>query len=232
MLLGLLVLAAAPTLLAQSPATEATSAPTIVTNGEAVVSRVPEVAYLTVAVEARAKNPRDAQRQNAEAMVGVQKHLADAGIQKDALRTLGLWLDQEYDVTSGRRVPRGFVARNTVEIRLDDVSRAGEVADLVVQGGATAVNGIRFDLKDRAAAERDALRLAVADARRRADAAAAGAGQTVDRILKIDDTRPEIVIPRTMMMRGDAAGQGAAQTSVEPGMIEIRSRVTLTVSMR
>ena len=227
-----MVLIAAATVVAQSPAPRPPSVATIVTSGEAIVSRVPEVAYLTVAVEARARNPRDAQRQNAEAMTGVQKRLADAGIPKEALKTLGLWLDQEYDITSGRRVPRGYVARNTLEVRLDDVSRAGEVADSVVQGGATALNGIRFDLKDRAAAEREALRLAVADARRRAEAAAAGAGQMVDRILKIEDSRSEIGIPRPMMLRTDAAGAAASQTSVEPGVIEIRSHVTMTVSMR
>ena len=227
----LIILGAAATLAAQAPAPASPIVPTIVTSGEAIVSRVPDVAYLTVAVEARAKNPRDAQRQNAEAMAGVQKHLADAGIPKEALRTLGLWLDQEYDITSGRRVPRGFIARNTLEVRLDDVARAGELADSVVQGGATSLNGIRFDLKDRAAAEREALRLAVADARRRAEAAAAGAGQMVDRILKIEDSRSEIVVGRPMLMRADAA-VGTPQTSVEPGLIEIRGHVTLTVSMR
>ena len=37
--------------------------------------------------------------------------------------------------------------------------------------------------------ERDALRHAVEDARARADALAAGAGRTVDRVIRIDDSR-------------------------------------------
>ena len=119
--------------------------------------------YVTLAVESRARNPRDAQRANADAMSAVQKQLATAGIPKDAMRTLGLGLHQEFDNANGRRIARDFVARNTLEVRIDDVSRAGEIADAVVQGGATALEGIRFDLKDRAAAEREALRLAVAD---------------------------------------------------------------------
>lgn len=205
--------------------------PMIVTTGEAVVRRAPDVAYLTLAVESRAKSPRDAQRQNADAMTGVQKQLTAAGIPKDALKTQGLWLEQEFDFAGGKRTPRGYVARNTLEVRLDDVARAGEVADAVVQGGATSLNGIRFDLKDRAAAEREALRQAVADARGRADAAASGAGRAVDRILKIEDSRAEVAPPRPMLMRADAASS-AAQTTVEPGQIEIRSHVTLTVSMK
>jgi uncharacterized protein YggE len=205
--------------------------PTVITNGEAMVSRAPDVAFLTIAVETRARNPRDAQKQNADAMNGVQKQLADAGIPKAALRTLGVWLEQEFDNQNGRRVARGFVARNTLEVRIEDVARTGELADAVVQGGATSLHGIRFDLKDRGAAEREALRLAVADARQRADAAAAGAGRTVDRVLKIEDSRPEVVVPQRMFaMRADAAA--SPTTAVEPGLIEIRARVALTVSMK
>ena len=204
--------------------------PTIVTSGEAIVRRAPDVAYVTVAVESRAKTPREAQRANADAMSGVQRQLATAGIPKDAMRTLGLGLQQEFDNNNGRRVARDFVARNTLEVRIDDVTRAGEIADAVVQGGATALDGIRFDVKDRAAVEREALRLAVADARARADAAAAGAGRSVDRILKIEDQRADGGPPRPMPMMRMA--EAAATTAVEPGLIEIRSHVTLTVSMR
>ena len=194
-----------------------------------MVRRAPDVAYLTLAVESRAKNPRDAQRQNAEALAAVQRQLATVGIAREAQRTLGLWLEQEFDNVNGRRVVRDFVARNTLEIRIEDVARAGEIADAVVQGGATSLNGIRFDLKDRAAVEREALQAAVVDARARADAAAAGAGGTVDRILKIEDSRAEAAPPRpVMMMRAEAA----PSTAIEPGLIEIRAQVALTVSLK
>jgi uncharacterized protein YggE len=232
-LAGALVLslsAAAPSG-AQEPAPAPAGVPTVVTSGEATVRRAPDVAYITLAVESRDRNPRDAQRKNAEAMSGVQRQLANAGIPKDAMRTLGLGLHQEFDIVNGRRVARDFVARNTLDVRIDEVTRTGEIADSVVQGGATALDGIRFELKDRAGAEREALRLAVADARGRAEAAAAGAGRSVDRVLKIEDTRGDGGgPPRPMaMMR---AAEGAMTTAVEPGLIEIRARVTLTMSMR
>ena len=203
----------------------------IVTSGEAVVRHAPDRAFLTVTVEARAKNPRDAQRQNAEAMTAVQQRLALAHVPKDAVRTLGYDLEQEFDFTQGRRVPREFVARNAIEVRVDEIARVGELLDVVVQGGATSVSGVRFDIQDREQIERDALRLAVVDARSRAEAAAAGAGRTVDRILKIEDARDTGIMPmpRTIMTMKAA---DAAQTPVEPGLVEIRARVTLTASMK
>ena len=199
----------------------------IVTTGGAVVRRAPDVAFITVAVETRAKGPREAQRSNAEAMTVVLKRIADAGVPRDALRTVGVRLEQEFDNANGRRVPREFLARNALEVTVNDIARAGEIADAAVQAGATSLDGIRFDVKDRAGAEREATRLAVIDARGRADAAAAGAGRTIDRILKIESGGSNTPPPRPMFrMAADAV------TVVEAGLIDVRADVTITVAMK
>lgn len=202
----------------------------IVVSGEATVRRAPDVAFVTSAVETRARSPRDAQRLNADAMAAVLKRIADAGIPRDALRTVGVRLEQEFDNANGKRVPRDFVARNAIEITLTDVARAGEIADAAVQAGATSIEGIRFDLKDRSAAEREATRLAVIDARGKADAAAAGAGRAIDRILKIEQGGSSGPSPRPMMRMSMA--ESVTATSVEAGLIDVRADVTITVAMR
>ena len=228
MILAALVLAATTTAAAQ----EALNV--VVTTGEAVVQRAPDRAFVTIGSEARAKTSRDAQRQNADTMSAVRQRLTQAGIASDAVRTIGIDLQQEFDFPQGRRVPREYVARNTIEVRIDDLAHVGDVRDAAVQGGAASSGGVRFDLRDRSGAEREALRLAVADARARADAAAAGAGRTIDRIVKVEDTRDTpVIIPRPMvgvMARAEAAAP--TPTPVEAGTIEIRARVTLTASMK
>lgn len=203
--------------------------PSVVTTGQALLQRAPDQAFVTATVETRARVPRDAQQQNATVMNAVLQRLTSAGIPKDAVRTLGYTVQQDVDFVNGRRVARDFVARNAVEVRVDPVERTGEVIDAVVQAGATGVDQVRFDVKDRASLEREALRLAVVDARARADAAAAGAGRTIDRVLKIDDTRqPEFRGPAMATM----VSRDAAATSIEPGVIEIRATVTLTASLK
>jgi uncharacterized protein len=226
----LLIVASSVPALAQD-ASAPNAVPSIVTSGEAIVRRAADQAILSASVETRARSPRDAQRQNAELMAAVQKRLADAGIAADAVRTTGYTVQQEYDYANGRRIPREYLAHNGVEVRLNAIERTGELLDLLVQAGATSVSGVRFDLKDRAGAEREALRLAVIDARGRADALAAGAGRSVDRILRIDDTRPQ---PIVMPMRQELAAAKAADvtTPIEPGLIEIHARVVLTVAIK
>lgn len=210
----------------------APAVPSIVTTGDATVRRAPDQAFVTVAVETRARSPRDAQQQNAAAMTAVQQRLTDSGIARDAVRTTGYFIQQEFDYSNGRRTPRDYVARNGVEVRLDAVERVGEVLDLVVQAGATSVSGVRFDVKDRAGAEREALRMAVVDARSRADAMAAGAGRTVDRVLRIDDGPPQFKAPMAQPMLRTMAQADGAPTPVESGMIEITAQVTLTVAIK
>ncbi len=141
-------------------------------------------------------------------------------------------IQPEFDYKDGKQTLRDYLARNSIEVRLDDLSRVGEVVDMAVGSGATSVGGVRFDLKDRAAAEREALRLAVADARARADAAAAGAGTRVDAVIRIEEQRQGTPEPRPAMMAMRAGSEAATETPITAGDVEIRARVTLTATIK
>ena len=207
--------------------------PVIVTTGEGVVKQAPDRAWVTIAAESRAKTAADAQKMNTDAMTAVLDKIKASGIPADAIQTSGYNLQPEFDYQNGKQTLRGYVARNSVQVRVDTLAKTGEVIGAAVGSGATNVSGVRFDLKDRDAAERQALRLAVRDARARADAAASGAGVTIDRVIRVEEQRDmgEIIrpMPAGMMMRNEAA---QAAVPLEAGEIETRSRVTLTVSIR
>ena len=227
-----LLFLAAP-VLAQTPSTPAPAQPTLVTRGQATVTAKPDRAYVTIAAESRSRVSADAQKQNAAAMTAVLQKIEQAGVPKDAVRTIGYDLHPEFDYANGRQTFRNFLARNTVEVRLDDIDRVGTVIDAASSGGATTIAGIRFDVRDRAGLERTALRQAVADARARADAAAAGAGATIDRVVRVEEEGAPFEPPRPMMrMAEQAIAAGNVATPIEPSTIEIRARVTLTVSLR
>lgn len=220
-----LLLWAAPVLAA---AQQPQGPPVVVTTGEGIVEAVPDRAWVSVAAESRASNPREAQRRNAEAMTPVIEKLRAAGIPEEAIRTTGYDLQQEWDFVNGRRVSRGYVARNTIEVRVDDIDRAGEILELVVASGATSVSGMRFDLKERAKLEREALQRAIADARAKAEAAASAAGQRIGRILRIEEQGTVSAPPRPFMAAREAALQASDAPPIAAGQIEIRAQVTLT----
>ena len=235
------VLAAALLSFAADPAAAQTApgqtaeGPVVVASGEGTVKKAPDRAWLQVTGESRARSPREAQRLNAEVMAAVLQKLRGSGLPADAIQTRAYDLQPEYDYANGRQTLRGYVARNTLDVRVDELSRVGELLDLAVTSGATSVGRVRFDLKDRDGAEREALRLAVEDARRRADAAATGAGMKVERVLRIEEQRARIIPPPMPMMmeaRVGGVGDAAAPPPIAPGELEVRASVTLTAAIR
>ena len=204
----------------------------IVTQGEAVVRRAPDRAWLTVAAETRSSRAEDARTQNAEAMTAVQEALAKAGLPKDALRTTGFAVRPEFDYNDGRSILRGYVVRNQIDVRIDDLEQLSAVVDAVnaPKHVAISVHGPRFDLKDEAAARNEALTAAVTDALGRARAIAAGAKRTMGNVIRVDEAGTEpMPPPQPVMMRMSAAED--ASTPITPGEIEVRARVTVTVAL-
>jgi uncharacterized protein YggE len=207
--------------------------PVVVVVGEGLVLAVPDRAWITIGAESRAPSPREAQRRNTELMSPVQQKLRAAGIPADAIRTTGYDVQYEWDFVNGKRVGRGYVARNTIDVRIDAIDRVGEFLEIAASAGATALGGIRFDLKDQAKFEREALRLAVLDARAKADAAAAGAGRNIDRILRVEEQGVEVPPMPVRMMRQAAQANVADLTPpISAGQMEIRARAVVTVALK
>lgn len=200
--------------------------------GEGMVRATPDRARVTVTAEARDRAPRTAQEKNAQAMAAVQARLEELGIPSDAVRTTTLDLQPQYDYVDGKQRFREYVARNSIEVRLDDIARVGEIIDAAVTSGATEVSSIEFDLKKRDELEREALKQAVAEARARAEAMATAAGRAFDRIVRISDQLQADLPPPVPLRQAMRAEAVDVQTPVAPGEIEIRAQVSLTATLK
>jgi uncharacterized protein YggE len=226
-LVAILTLAVPAVARAQAQASEPS---VVVVSGEAVLHVAPDVAYVTVVAEARGRSPRQVQREAADAMAAVQGKLTQAGVAAGAIKTTSFSVNPEFDWVQGRQVLRGYVARHEIELRVDALDRTGELIDLAVGSGATSLGSLRFDLKDRQAVERDALQAAVADALARAKAAAAGAGRTVERVLRVEE--PGAIDVRPVPTFAARSAEVQAPTPIVAGAIEIQARVRLTAAIK
>jgi uncharacterized protein YggE len=218
---------------AQTAASTAADPPVIIAQGEAALKRAPDVAWAQIAVEARASKPEGARQKAAEAMTSVMTALKNT-LPADAIRTSGFSVEPEMEYAGGSRQLKGYIARNQIEARVDDLEKLAAVLDATVSSGATSVSGVRFDVKARAQYEREALRLAVEDAMGRAQAMAAGAGRSVGPLLRVQEQRTSMgPVFRSAQTMGRGGGSAAVvETPVAPGEIEIRGVVTVTVGIR
>lgn len=133
--------------------------------GEGQVQAAPDMASLSLGVTAQSAEAQAAMSESAARMRSVMGALEDAGIAPRDMQTRTMSVSPLRE--DGGAVS-GFEARNMLDVRIRQLDALGGVLDAVLAEGANALSGLRFELSDRAAAQDEALRRAVADARARA----------------------------------------------------------------
>jgi uncharacterized protein len=205
---------------ASSAADEAEDGITVTAVGS--VKAVPDRAELSFGVTTDGATAKDASRANAARMTELIDALKAAGVRSQDIRTQNVSVSPRHS-PMGKRLP-GFVAENSVSVQVDS-DRAGAIVDLAVENGATNASGPSFDVSDREALYRDALRAAVREARKKAEAIAdAGAVSVGDVTRVIEDGSAD------SPMYLEAAAR-AAPTPIEPGQEEVQATVTVTFAV-
>ncbi len=200
--------------------------------GEAVVQAKPDMAILQVGVVTEAPTAQAAATQNATQLQAVLDKLRPMLGSTGEIRTAGYALNPNYQYprTGGKPTIVGYTASNTVEVTTADLPGLGKIIDAASQGGANRIQGLQFTIKDERPVRAKALREAVGNARANAEAMAAGIGMKLGRVLELEQSSPQIIRPLARQQL--AVAESAAPTPVEPGTVDVRATVTLTMELQ
>ncbi len=204
----------------------------VAVTGTGRVASAPDVAELRLGVAVTRPTAAAAQADAAVTMTAVLASLRSAGVADRDLRTEGLSLQPVMDYRGeGPPELRGYELRNAVVARLRDLARLPEAVDAAIAAGAATLDGVGFDVQDRAAAEVAAREAAVADALSKAAALARAAGAELGAVLSV--TEGSIGLPIPYPVRGGAKlmAAEAAMTPVEAGESEIAVSVEVVVAL-
>lgn len=223
--------AAAMALCGPAAAAESRVPSTIEVTAEAEIDAQADLATVELGVVSQAQTAAAAAERNAEQMQAVLAMLRKT-LGTDARIATG-----SYSVSTDYTSPRdgtaaqvtGYTARNTVRVILTDLTRVGAVIDTAVKAGGNQVQRVSFALRDPAAAQTEALRKAVQVARDKAEVAAAALGLQITGFYNLVVLDTGAVRPVFQEAAAFARAPAAAPTPIEPGRIQVRSRVTLTV---
>jgi uncharacterized protein len=153
------------------------SVPSITTNGVASAEVIPDIAIISLGVETERPKAADAARDNALAAQAITGEIKAQGIEARDVKTLSVTLAPVYDEVQvqnanghvTKRTLRGYIARNSLSVRVREVAKAGALAGQLMDKGANRFEGITFDYTQKEA-KYDALRGdAVRDALRKAN---------------------------------------------------------------
>ncbi|MEP9368475.1 SIMPL domain-containing protein [Xanthobacter sp. VNH20] len=224
---GLLALALSASLGTVGARAEDLSRATLTVIGQGEASATPDMASLSTGVLTVGKTADEALSSNSKSVADVIAAIQAAGVEPRDLVTSGFSIQPQYvyPQQGQREAPRltGYEVRNTVNVKVRDLSKLGGLLDKLVQAGANQASGLSFSLQDPSAIEQQARLAAVEDAKTQAQSLAEAAGLRLVRIRRISPTHDMGgVAPAPMMMKADARA-----VPVQAGETTARAQVTI-----
>src|SRR2546428_9184638 len=223
---------AAALLLAQaSPPPAQTPPRTVHASGEGRISVAPDIARVTIGVDAQDLSLARANADATTRMGKVMGALEKAGVAAKDVRTIRYGVDvQRSFEKSTTGVVIGYRVVNQVLVTVRDLRRLGGLLDQVVAAGANDVEGLSLEKEDISAERGRALERAMSDARGRASVLAKAAGASLGEALEVNEGGNMPIRPLGgMAIRAASAGSEVPLSSSE---LEIVAAVDVFFAIR
>ena len=201
--------------------------PIISVNGEGRVEAPPDSATISIGVTSRNNDAAKVQADNSRIATNVINAVAALGIDKKNIRTGNYSFQQRYRYDeNGKQYLDGYEVNNTVTIAVNDLNKVGKVIDAALANGANRVDSLNFGIRDKEKFQSDALKLAVRDAKRKAEIAAAELGKQIVGIVNVSINSAPIMTARTenLMLMGNAKDANFS-TPIEAGTLSCSASV-------
>lgn len=203
--------------------------PTILVSGEGIVEAQPDRATISVGVITREKNPSAVQSANAKTATSIINSIVALGIERKNISTGNYSFNPVYrHHDNGKRTLEGYEATNSVTIIVDDLNLVGKVIDTALNHGANRVDNLSFGLRNKKIHQDEALRLAVLDAKRKAEVAASALGKSIVSVRNVSINSSSVSAPRNYKMSRAMAMEDAVaevETPIESGTLTCSASV-------
>ena len=196
--------------------------PMVNVSGEGKVKIEPDQALITISVETKGNDAVSVKKDNDKKMDAVLKLIKKANIAKEDFQTQRVSLNPNYDYEKKKNY---FLASQTVQILLKDLSKYDELMAGTVDAGINKINNVTFKSSKILQLQSDARKLAIKDAKTKAEDFVSVLGQKVGKAITISDNsagyNPQPILYRAMKSEAMAMNDGAQNETLALGEIEI-----------
>jgi uncharacterized protein YggE len=205
----------------------------VTVQGQGRLHSVPDQARLQIMVtEEGAKVDAVTQKVRGK-MDAVLKVLKNQGIAEKDIQTQFYRVTPKVEWRDGRSIRNGYTVSNQVEVKIHDLKKVGTVLPAVQDAGANDISGPQFEFENSQELERQALALAMDDAKAKAAVLARSAGASVGDILTIQESSSFRPGPRPYMMKSSAlAAAPATQEPIAAGEETMEASVSATFALK
>ncbi|MBZ4033719.1 SIMPL domain-containing protein [Flavobacterium sp. 17A] len=201
--------------------------PLINVNGEGKVKVAPDQVCISASVETKGNNAKDVKKQNDEKMDAVLKFIKKMNIPTADFKTKQVALNPQYDYEKKKT---SYNATQTVEIVVKDLSKYDELMEGLVQQGINRIDRVSFESSKLTQYQSEARKLAMKDAKVKAEEYVSVLGQKVGKAFTISDNS-QVYHPQPMyaaMRMKEADAMGSSNETLAIGEIEITANVSVS----
>ena len=207
-------------------------APGITVSGSGTVSGEPDVALVSLGVDAQADSVGEAREEAANAMDAMLDALKEGGVADEDLQTTRFSVQPVYDFSNNRQELIGFTVSNIVIAKVRSIDDTGDLIDAAIEAGGdlARVESLTFTIDDPSTLEEDARRMAMDDARAKAAVLAEAGGIELGNPIAISETGGAQPIPFPGAA-ADAIQDEFARTPIEVGELDVVVNVQVVYSV-
>ena len=199
--------------------------------GEGVVTAQPDLAVVSIGVEAFAPSASEATTDATRRMRSVLDALSKAGVPARDIRTNRYDVAVERPWRDGKPGPvSGYRVSNSAEVRVRDFTKLGSILESVTNAGSNAIGALQLDREDRSPEQLRALALAYASARAKADALAKAAGVELGQVLSVQEGSS--VGPPRPMLRAVAMQAQSRDVPIAGGELSFTAQVEVVFAVK
>ena len=204
---------------------------TVSVSGSGEVAAEPDLAHVTLGVEARKRTMAEARTEVAATVDRVLALTRELRIDPKLVNATRVQVQPEYswNEKDRKRVLLGYLVSRQVQVELRDLEQLGPLLERAVDAGVNQVNDPMLDSSKRKALEREAMTKAVEDARLNAETLARAAGARLGPVRTLNGSSSSPPMPmyrRGSMAMAEAAAAPPAET-YEPGEMKFSAAVNI-----
>jgi len=224
--LGVFLVGGYSTIVARAENTQI-NAGEISVNGSGIIMAKPDIGIINIGVETSNADSKTAQDENNKLSQQIMTALKNAGIKEEDIKTAhyNMYRDQFYNQSENKYQQGDFRVNHSFEVTVLDIDKVGSVVDAAVNGGANNVNNIRFTVSDPDKYYKEALKLAVVNAKGKADTLAEALDVTIGKPIRVTESGYSEPMYKYMDIRMEASMDS---TPITAGELEIRANVSMS----
>ncbi len=167
-----------------SKAQEIKPLPQISVSGEGKIKAIPDQVFISIAVETKGTNATDVKKQNDATIEKVLQFITKFKVPKSDVQTQSISLNPQYDYEKKKR---NYNATQTIEILLKNITQYDGFMEGLVDAGINKINGIEFKTSKLIEYQSEARKLAMKEAKSKAEDYVSVLGQKVGKAISITD---------------------------------------------